>query len=203
MAYILGFFAADGNMVASKRGGHYVSLYSADMDILVKILRVMKSDHKLSKRSSISGEVYRFQIGSKSMYADLLRLGFVGNKASRMRMPEIPRLFVKDFVRGYFDGDGNVWVGFLNKHRITPTRVIQVSFTSGSKEFLVSLHHVLRQFGLNGGCVYSSKTRNFSRLQFSTLDALKLAEIMYNECPKLFLKRKKFRFETFQKHTRS
>lgn len=199
MAYVLGFFAADGNIVESKRSNYYFAIYSTDRDILAKMMMVMESNHKLSKRSSASGVTYRFQIGSKSMHEDLIRLGFISNKSSRMILPKIPTSFIGDFVRGYFDGDGNVWVGFLNKKRVTPTRVIQAAFTSGSKEFLLGLRLVLRRLGLNGGCVYNSKSRNFSRLQFSTLDTLKLAEIMYNNSPKLFLKRKKLRFDQFKK----
>ncbi|PIR85572.1 hypothetical protein COU14_03560 [Candidatus Kaiserbacteria bacterium CG10_big_fil_rev_8_21_14_0_10_44_10] len=198
MAYVLGFFAADGNMVKSARGGHYFAFYGADREILVKMQEVMESNHKLSKRSSSTGSVYRFQVGSKLMYEDLLGLGFSGNKASRMTAPTVPHHLIGDFVRGYFDGDGNVWVGTINNKRATPTRVIQVSFTSGSRAFLIGLHLLLRQVGIKGGCIYSSKSANFSRLQLSVNDALKLAEIMYNDGPKLFLKRKKLRFEQFK-----
>jgi hypothetical protein len=30
-----------------------------------------------------------------------------------MKLPKIPLNFFGAFVRGYFDGDGNVWSGFL------------------------------------------------------------------------------------------
>jgi len=62
MAYVLGFFAADGNMVNTNRGGCYISFYSSDRSILSSMQEVMKSNHKLSIRKSEN--VYRFQIGS-------------------------------------------------------------------------------------------------------------------------------------------
>lgn len=198
MAYVLGFFAADGNMVESTRGNYYFSFYGSDKQILKKIKKVLESDHKLSKRTSLSGTVYRFQIGHKEMYYDLLSLGFQSRKTSRMIMPNIPKMFVPDFVRGYFDGDGNVWIGYINTKRKKPTHIIQAAFTSGSKIFLEDLLESLKKLGIRGGTIYVSKTKNFSRLQFSTFDALKLAEIMYNRNPKLFIKRKKLRFDQFR-----
>lgn len=198
MAYVLGFFAADGNMIKTKRGTHFISFSSADIDIISDIKTVMKADHKLSKRKSVTGCVYRFQIGSKSIFNDLVSLGFGERKASRMIMPHIPDVYTGDFIRGYFDGDGNVWIGDLNKKRVTSTRVLQVSFTSGSRTFLVGLLNLLHSGGVLGGALYTSKTRNFSRLQLSTLDALKLYEIMYNGQPKLYLQRKKLRFDQFR-----
>lgn len=198
MAYILGFFAADGNIVRTKRNTHFMSFCSVDKDILEEIQKCMNSGHKLSERQTETGCVYRFQIGSKMMFEDLVRLGFEERKSNRMIMPRIPSQYVPDFVRGYFDGDGNVWVGTLNKNRQSPTLVIQAAFTSGSKVFLTGLLELLRENGIKGGSLYTSKTRNFSRLHLSTLDALKLSEIMYNGQPKLYLQRKKLRFDLFR-----
>ncbi|MCF7815747.1 MAG: hypothetical protein K9M10_03445 [Candidatus Pacebacteria bacterium] len=92
----------------------------------------MESTHQLSERISDTGCVYRFQIGSKEIFSDLIKHGFNEHKSNRMILPYIPVQYVGDFMRGYFDGDGNVWVGLLNKNRRNPTLVIQVAFTSGS-----------------------------------------------------------------------
>ena len=37
MAYVLGFFTADGNMIKNKRGSHFIEFYSTDRDIIEKI----------------------------------------------------------------------------------------------------------------------------------------------------------------------
>lgn len=199
MAYVLGFFLADGGMTINSRGGHFITFYSADRDILNKIQGVMKSEHKLSRRSEGSGGVYRFQIGSKEIFNDLLKLGCDVKKTNRLKLPEIPKRYVGQFVRGYFDGDGNVWMGIIHKNRKIKTPVIQVAFTSGSKNFLKDLRLLLQRQGVRGGSVYTSKKGSFSRLSYSTLDALKLYEIMYNVPSKLYLKRKKLVFEKFIK----
>lgn len=200
MAYILGFLYADGNVVKTKRDTHFVALYSADRDILEAVLNCFQSDHKLSKRSSLTGDVYRIQIGSKEWFADLGLLGLTPNKTKRMLLPFVLGEFFGDFVRGYFDGDGNVWSGLIHKDRGTPTSTLQVSFTSGSHEYLVSLKSAIQSHGVKGGSIFVSKTRHFSRLTFSLKDALKLHGIMYNAPHKLYLKRKKVVFEQFVKN---
>lgn len=198
MAYVLGFFAADGNLICTKRNTHFLSICSLDRDILKAILHSMSSEHALSKRSARSGSVYRFQIGSKVLYEDLTHLGFEQRKSNRMRVPSIPDQYFWDFVRGYFDGDGNVWIGNVNKKRKTSFQVLQLAFTSGSEGFLSTLQSELTLRGVKGGSLYTSKIRNFSRLQYSTTNALKMSEFMYNGQPKLHLKRKKLRFDIFR-----
>jgi len=198
MAYILGFMYADGNIVETKRGNQYVAIYTADEELLHRMRTSMRSEHKIAKRESDTGCNYRIQIGSREWFADLGTLGLFPNKTKRMQLPDIPARYFGDFVRGYFDGDGNVWIGMINKYRNKPTRVIQVGFTSGSRGFLSELCVSLKKRGMRGGSLYDSKTKNFSRLSFSTIDALKLSEIMYNGQPKLYLRRKQLRFEQFR-----
>ncbi len=199
MAYILGFMYADGNIVETERGNHYVAIYTADRQILYSMRRSMKSEHKIAKRQSVTGCNYRIQIGSNEWFIDLGKLGLFPNKTKRLQMPDIPKKYFGDFVRGYFDGDGNVWVGLVHKERKTPLQTIQVVFTSGSFAFLQSLHGVLKKHGLLGGSLFRSKVGNFARLAFSIKDASKLYNIMYNTPHKLYLKRKKVVFEQFMK----
>ncbi len=198
MAYILGFIYADGNIVKTKRGTHFISIYTADEELLKLIKNILSSEHVISKRSSITGEVFRLQVGSKEWFADLGKIGLVPNKTSRMRLPDIPNKYFGDFVRGYFDGDGNVWTGLIHKRRSLPGVTIQVAFTSCSHEFLSDLRKELkRTASVVGGSIYKSKTRNFSRLSFSKMNALKIYKIMYNAEHKLFLPRKKQVFAKF------
>jgi len=197
MAYILGFLYADGSIVETKRGTHFVALYIADEDILLAMRVCFGSDHKISKRSAATGSVYRIQIGSSEWFDDLGRLGLLPNKTKRMLVPVVPKKFFGDFIRGYFDGDGNVWSGFIHKDRRNPTLVLQVSFTSGSKDFLCSLRTDLQKHGVVGGGIYEPKKGNFARLIFSSTDALIIQKIMYNAEHKLFLKRKKAVFDKF------
>jgi intein/homing endonuclease len=126
-------------------------------------------------------------------------LGLVVNKAKRMKLPDIPNQYIGDFVRGYFDGDGCIWSGNSHKYRLKQTMSLLLVFTSASIAFLSELFFLLKKQGIRGGSLFKSKDGNYARLSFSTLDALKIYEIMYNNPTKLFLSRKKLIFEEFIK----
>lgn len=198
MAYTLGFLFADGNVIKTKRNTHFVALYIADEELLIRIRHVLGSNHKISSRASVTGSVYRLQIGSKELFDDVGILGLHPGKSNRMSLPHIPKIYFGDFVRGYFDGDGNVWAGTINRNRERSTQVLQVSFTSSSTSFLLELRKQLQDFGVRGGGLYTTKRGTYSRLSLSTLDALKLYKIMYNAPCDLFLERKKRIFERFK-----
>ena len=50
MAYVLGFFAADGNLTLGKRGNHFIEFTSCDKEIIEKIREAMGCTHKISIR---------------------------------------------------------------------------------------------------------------------------------------------------------
>ncbi|MCX6756727.1 MAG: hypothetical protein NTW35_01035 [Candidatus Nomurabacteria bacterium] len=201
MAYVLGFFAADGYITHNKRGSSFWSIDIIDKELLISIKKIIDSDHKITERirKNNDSNIYRLQIGSKEMVEDLSLLGFNAKKSSNLTVPNIPKKYISDFIRGYFDGDGNVWVGRVHKERKTSTVIIQVAFTSVSKNFLNSIRILLYTQGLVGGSIYTHKTRNFSRLAFVNKNALKIYKIMYNRKTPLFLNRKKEVFERYMR----
>ena len=204
MAYVLGFFAADGTITYTNRGTLYWSIQIVDKDLLLAIKKSLKAEHKIvvkkphKKSESI---LYRLQIGSKEMCNDLTQLGFGRGKTHNMTLPTVPQKYIGDFVRGYFDGDGNVWFGHINKHRKNPSLLLQTAFTSCSEKFLRNLQDVLLYQGLGKGTFYS-KNDTFYRLQYGTKDSLKLFDFMYNgdySSRGLFLKRKRKKFEEYKR----
>ncbi len=140
------------------------------------------------------------QIGSIEMCDDLRKLGFSERKTKSLAVPHVPEKYFSDFVRGYFDGDGNVWVGNTHKKSKNAHLSIVTMFTSCSVSFLENLHKRLALCGIKGGCLYSSQ-KNYSRLQLSIEDSLKLYRFMYNSHilrNKLFLQRKKSVFQKYE-----
>lgn len=204
MSYVLGFFAADGYITVNNRGGQFWSIQITDKKLLESIKRTVGSEHKISTKIRFVNEntLYRLQIGSIEMCNDLRKLGMRERKTKSLVIPNIPKKYFFDFVRGYFDGDGNVWFGLLHKNRKIPILTIMTMFTSCSTTFLKQFHKKLLMSGLHGGSLYQSK-RNYSRLQFSAMDSLKLYDFMYNHrCSRLkglFLKRKKIVFEKYRR----
>lgn len=199
MAYVLGFFAADGCMIKNNRGAHFIEFHITDKELLMKIREVMGSDHKISLRSSKGNEKerHRLQIGSKEMYNDLLKLGFSPRKTKTVRLPMIPEKYFSHFVRGYFDGDGNVYTNrFWRKDRNKFARALLSGFTSGSKKILEEMHKRLKNCHVvKGGSLHFASGAH--RLYFSVKDSGNLFEFMYNDDQDLFLERKKIKFEKY------
>ena len=50
MAYVLGFFAADGNMIKNKRGAHFIEFQITDKNLLEKIRELLGSNQKIAIR---------------------------------------------------------------------------------------------------------------------------------------------------------
>lgn len=201
MAYVLGFFAADGYMTVNKRGGQFWCISITDEELLKTIKKVIKSEHKISIKIGKGNEkdLYRLQIGSIKMCDDLRVLGFNERKTKSLAIPNVPDKYFCHFVRGYFDGDGHVWIGVINKERKTKHIVIQTVFTSCSEKFLENIQIRLGKNYIPKG-VLSKGKGNFYRLTYSIFGSLKLYNFMYNmgDTP-LFLKRKKDVFEEFIK----
>ena len=199
MAYVLGFFTADGTMIKNKRGAHFIEFQINDKDLLDKIRKVFNSNHKISvrKRNKPWRNSYRLQIGSKEIFNDLLKLGLRPNKSKTIKLPLVPDEYFCNFVRGYFDGDGCVNVcTYQRKDRRKSSTVINSGFVSGSKKILENLKNKLAKLNIvNGGTLYYHQGY---RLWFSINDSLKLYNFMYNNLKNnLFLDRKKKVFEKY------
>jgi intein-encoded DNA endonuclease-like protein len=196
MAYVLGFFSADGSMYSTKRGGYYINFEITDIDLLKAIKKTLGARNKISVRRRPAGwkTIYRLQMGSKCMFNDLIILGFTQSKSLTMELPSIPLLYLADFVRGYFDGDGCVHFGrYWRKDRKEWKLQLSIHFTSGSRKFLDELWVSLQET-VRGGHI-AKKARGYE-LVFGQHDAVALFHFMYDNGSELFLRRKyrKFRF---------
>ena len=207
MAYILGYFAADGTMLANKRGGHYIEFHSTDKCLIEMTRSALKSGHRIgvripNKKRKNHKISYRIQIGSKEMFADLEALGFVQNKSNVLAFPEVPPKYLADFVRGYFDGDGCV---YFKRHKFADRKklrwILMTTFCSGSRLFLEELHRLLKRFEIQGGSL-KNKTYGAYDLAFSFRDSLALYRLMYNtgSVTGLYLPRK---YKLFQRAIRT
>jgi len=196
MAYVLGYFAADGSMVQNNRGAHFIEFTTTDKGFLNVLQKRFNSNHKITKRlvkNSAWKQSYRLQIGSKEWFSDLQKLGFTQNKSNTLRFPRVPSEYLTDFVRGYFDGDGCVYFKkHFAKDRGKERWVFTTRFTSGSQKFLKKLLIVLRTSGLHGGFIVGKHTQSGCDLVFSHKDSLALYHFLYKntKVTELFLPRK-------------
>lgn len=184
MAYILGFFIADG-MVA--RDAQLISFSQKEKYILENIRHEMRSNHPIIKNESTG--VYILNLNSKIMRRDLIELyGVMPNKAHQIAFPNVPDKYLSHFIRGYFDGDG-----YVNYQQYT------VTFVGGSKKLIEDLYNILDEIGYKPQMQiqdtnYRVHIRGRKNIQlFSTW-------IYNNACEGLYLTRK---YEIFKKETKS
>ncbi len=182
MAYVLGYFAADGSMLRNKRGGHFIEFTTTDRCMLIMLKRVCQAKQRISIRpwrNEKWKQQYRLQIGSKEWFADLTCLGFTQTKSCTLNFPKVPANVAGHFVRGYFDGDGCAYLRrHYSKWHKRPVWVFTTRFTSGSIQFLKALHDLLKERGIRGGYL-TQKARGWE-LVFSRHDSVALYKLMYN-----------------------
>lgn len=197
MAYVLGFIYADGSLENSPYlRGKYLRVTSTDKDIILNIKKWLHSEHKivLKKPSYPKGKlVFFLRIGSHRIYNSLSNHGLYPNKSLTIKFPRhIPKEFLWDFIRGYFDGDGCICL--LTKKGIKKpivTKKLTLSFTSGSKIFLEDLSAMISKItAIKAKKVYDSH-KSF-QLCYSTADSLELFKFLYRDVSEGYYFQRKF-----------
>ncbi len=174
MAYVLGFIFADGSLedVAYIRG-QYLRFHNTDYEIINKIKHTLGSEHKIVCLPSFKNRKMRFmlRIGSHKIFGDLSKFNLYPNKSLDLDLPPIPKKYFGSFLRGYFDGDGCIYVE-------KPKRILKVIFTSGCKRFLVELSAAISQnVRINLHKVVDN--RRSYQLRYSQRDGLKILKYIY------------------------
>lgn len=142
MAYIFGFICADGNVAwDSDRGYNSLTITASakDKDHLEKIRRIFKSTKPLLYAKSTNS--YRLIVNSKTMCCKLMSLGVVPRKSLILKFPKVPPQYIKDFIRGYVDGDGSL--RYFARER---SPYFELSISSGSKTFLEVLENKINKY---------------------------------------------------------
>jgi LAGLIDADG-like domain len=180
MAYVLGYWWADGYMRVKRNTGAYlVEIASVDREHLLALAATIgeKADYrKITAKSAC----YGVEFCSKEMYHDLLALGGMPNKSNVIDFPSIPAEYLAHFVRGFIDGDGTlVWNG--------DRPVIQIY--SGSKQLLEKMAAAIElQIRIPAPNVVANRTLWY--IKWSTIRAKCLAAWLYVENPGIALDRK-------------
>lgn len=152
-AYILGFLASDGS-IYDKNGSYYANIRVkyTDIDILEKI----KQSMELSLDITYNEEVVTFPQGGTSLAKmSCLRIygkqivkqietyGIIPNKTLHLKVDyiRIPEQFLKDFLRGLWDGDGCFGI-YKNKNGSITYSIGYI----GSYELLLDIQDIIHKF---------------------------------------------------------
>lgn len=188
MAYTLGFWFADGYMRRDR--SYRIIFYSGDKEILEKIKSAMGSEHLILRWGDRGA--WQLSIYSKGMYEQLSKIGGHRRKSKSLKFPNIPRSYLRDFIRGHFDGDGSVfYVAYKASKNGKKYRELRSSFTSGSGGFLTELGTVLnREIGLAKKILGKYNNGGSFKLGYGTEDTKKLLSYMYYPKHEISLQRK-------------
>ena len=132
-AYFLGLLLTDGNIHYDKRSENrqpaiQIALQGGDIEILEKFKQELSSDNKISIYKNDGRFECILCVHSFKIAQDLKKYGIVPCKTFLIsKMPDVPKPYVRDLIRGIFDGDGTVYVltkdkklrfGFYGTHNL-------------------------------------------------------------------------------------
>lgn len=193
MSYILGYIVADGcitNDRTRKKNPFTFNITSIDKEHLFDIKQALKSEYKLSiKNNGNGGIAYQLQIRNRTLCEDLIRLGVVPRKTHHLQPMRIPRKYFSAFVRGFFDGDGTVYL-----YKVNGVTQIKAGFVCVRRSFLMDFGHRLCEAisipikSIHKNDTHGKMTRY--SIAFYIDDCRKLKQFMYMDHPTLLLKRK-------------
>jgi hypothetical protein len=199
-AYWLGFLYADGYIMKTENCVR-ITLSSKDKVHLEKFKKDTDSKSPVLFHMNRYSEKYplkekaRVSITSKKMKEDLIKLGCTTEKTLTCTFPTLREDLISHFIRGYFDGDGCVYL-------VRPTGrmksfQIAVSFI-GTEGFLSSLRKIL---GFDESKILGRDKRlsvNIRELSFGGNNiVMKFYDYIYKDAT-VFLERKREVFESYK-----
>ena len=183
-AYILGLLYADG-MNKEETGLIKIELQERDSHIIYHINEELKSNypikkHELSKKNPNHQDTYCLQFVNRKISKDLANLGVTARKSLTITFPNcVPDKYIRDFIRGYVDGDGHIRT--KEKHFIT---------ICSTPEFCQSLGELLKsKLGIDYKIHNTRNDRTQVLHVFKIKQVKKLFEYLYSDS-QLYIERK-------------
>lgn len=193
MAYALGFIAADGNICHSGRA-YALHIACDDEDVINKLKVVMRYKGPVNKKYRFNGKIsYSLRLSDPIIFNDLQRLGVTERKSFTFTPPKIPKDLIRHFIRGYFDGDGTVYL----RNFKYPSKLASKIYTA-SLSMAKFVHELIVKVGGND---YQGKVLNYLAHQKNDYyvislghqASIKFFNYMYKET-NLYLERKYKKF---------
>lgn len=200
-AYWLGFIYADGYITRKTSGQAHLCLCLSEEEPINKFKKAINTnkptnsfDAKNSYNNTIS-KAFRITIIFDKIVNDIEKLGVVENKSLILTFPTwLETTYIPHFIRGYFDGDGSV---FLTKNNYLYSEIL------GTESFLKELQKHLIFLDSNKISKDSRENVNCFRLRLSSEKlTLDLYKYLYKDCGEYsdnYLSRKKDKFEKYIK----
>lgn len=193
-SYFLGLLYADGCNLPYKGKRYFqLTLHRNDEYLIEAFRKSIKFSGPIKNYPHLSTSILK--ISSKKLTIALNNLGCISKKSLVLQFPnnqQVPEHLMNHFIRGYFDGDGCIWITKNNKI-ITVDIVSSIDFCKGLNLY------INKKLNINGCLNFPvcSKKR-FMSLKMSHRKAMKFLKFIYYEC-NIYMKRKKDKFDIFIK----
>lgn len=154
MAYALGLFFSDGCVQQPPHGSLRVSFSNTDLETvewwhsyLGNHNRIHTHNPKMLNGSVRRRVLYTSVVTSDTLGSQILGLGGCPRKSVvDVGVPSVPEEFLGSFLRGFFDGDGGIWIG--SGKGMLGGKQLCVSLTSNSQQFRQQLVGMLASKGV-------------------------------------------------------
>jgi intein/homing endonuclease len=219
-AYLLGFFIADGCMtiehgLSHKRSPNYrFSILNSidDLEIIKEFNKEVCPNSNISYLSYQYDKVKRkdqcrIRWSSKEMFKNLTDIYQIKERKTKdldFKFPfeKIPEQLIKHFIRGFFDGDGNI-----TYHKYKKSMQFNFSFCGTSLNFMNQICDIFEKLDPNiTRTIRAIKGKNLICYQVRFNFNRKRAEIIkkiydwFYKDSTIFLSRKKIKFENYFQH---
>ena len=193
--YFLGFFAADG-CNSKKYNNAKIKLQTCDLELLEKFKALLESDrpiynvHQKETKNRKESFAVNFELTSKYFCEKLEELGLSERKTYTLQLPDyIPDQYFRDYIRGVFDGDGNISVSYINKPK-------GLSSIAGNPKFLLQIKEKIENF-LSVHIAYQENNKNCGYIKINRQEDLKIfLDWMYKDSS-LYMERKHQKYLEF------
>jgi len=192
MSYILGYIAADGCIYKRKnrKNSYTLNITSKDKDNLLKMGKNLSPDCSISIKYNSQRLPYsQIQISNREICGDLISLGILPRKTYNLNFIKVPEEYFSDFVRGFFDGDGTVYI-----YKVNGTPQIKAGFVSPNLSFITEFNKQLcKAIDIQCKAVHKFHSKNkkvpLYNICFYIDDCERLYKFMYKNAS-IFLNRK-------------
>lgn len=192
-AYWLGFISADGCVYKGSDKSSYrlqINLKGSDINHLHLFQSTIGSGYKIQEKKVKEHDVCLLKVNSTKMCKDLMNHGVVQRKSLNTRLPDIPYELLKDFIRGYFDGDGCLSYSIVDDKK-------KWSFSiAGGREMLNDIRDFFSRFDISTN-IYKRRNSQVHILEKASHDSIyDIYKTIYDN-NKVSLQRKNNKFLEF------
>lgn len=194
-AYFLGLLLTDGNVHYDKRSANrqpsiQIALKGEDIDILEKFKQELKADNKISIYTGDGRFECVFIVHSLKMAQDLEKYDIKPRKTFLInKMPDVPKQYIRDLIRGIFDDDGTVYI-------LTKDKKLRFGFYGTHNLIQDIIDFLHNEIGLPLNKITDKETVSF--ITFGKLEQIKaFYNYIYYSTDVTCLKRKRDKFEKY------